>query len=463
MTMDPATPVPPWVEITPPPAPEPAPARTSWWLIALEKIFATIVVLGLIATGGAVAARAAADRDAIAEAMGLSDLFVRTALQPVLSDDVLSSSPDARSAAIARIDDAVHAALRGAVLMRVKLWTAEGWVVYSDEPRLIGQRFALDEAERRALHQMAPIASISDLAEEENQFERSAGQLLEVYHPVLTPAGAALLVETYTAYNHVGARTAQILIWFAAITIVGLLLTHLLYAPLNWSLSRRLRRLQRRLDTLATSAPSATDEERRRIAGALHDGVVQDLAATSFMVAGSADHARGSGHPQLAARLDLAAAGVRASISALRSLLVDIYPPNLRAAGLPAVLEDLARALRNRGIMTMVVTDGDLEVDPAVQLLVYRVAQECLRNTDRHSQATRAVVWLRHDGVRLRLEVADDGVGFDPTAALDAPAPGHFGVRIMRDLVAGEGARLAVRSAPGAGTRWRLEVPTVVV
>jgi len=200
------------VEVTATPEPEPVPDRPAWWFGALEKIFATIVVLGLVAIGGSVAARAAADRDAIAEAMGLSDLFVRTALQPVLSDDVLSSSLDARSAALARIDDAVHAALRGAVLMRVKLWTAEGRVIYSDEPRLIGQRFALDDAERRALHQMAPIASISDLAEEENQFERSAGQLLEVYHPVLTPAGAALLVETYTAYNHVGTRTAQILI-----------------------------------------------------------------------------------------------------------------------------------------------------------------------------------------------------------------------------------------------------------
>jgi len=457
------TPVPRWVEVTATPEPEPVPDRPAWWFGALEKIFATIVVLGLIAIGGSVAARAAADRDAIDEAMGLSDLFVRTALQPVLSDDVLSASPEERTAAIARIDGAVHAALRGAVVMRVKLWTAEGRVVYSDEPRLIGQRFALDEAERRALHQMSPIAGISDLAEEENQFERSAGQLLEVYRPVLTPAGAALLVETYTAYNHVGARTAQILIWFAAITVVGLVLTHLLYAPLSWTLARRLRRLQRRLDALTTGAPSATDEERRRIAGALHDGVVQDLAATSFMVAGSAEHARGSGHPQLAARLDLAAAGVRASISALRSLLVDIYPPNLRAAGLAAVMEDLARTLRNRGIMTMVVTDGDLEVDPALQLLVYRVAQECLRNTDRHSQATRAVVWLRHDGERLRLEIADDGIGFDPTAVLEGPRAGHFGVRIMRDLVAGEGARLAVRSAPGAGTRWRLEVATVVV
>jgi hypothetical protein len=90
------TPVPRWVEVTATPEPEPVPDRPAWWFGALEKIFATIVVLGLIAIGGSVAARAAADRDAIDEAMGLSDLFVRTALQPVLSDDVLSSSPEER-------------------------------------------------------------------------------------------------------------------------------------------------------------------------------------------------------------------------------------------------------------------------------------------------------------------------------------------------------------------------------
>jgi signal transduction histidine kinase len=346
--------------------------------------------------------------------------------------------------------------------MRVKLWTPQGRVVYSDEPRLIGQQFPLDAEGRLALRGTGPIGGVSDLREPENEFERAAGRLLEVYRPVWTPSGWPLLFETYTRYAQAGEYTERILFAFAGTTLLGLLLMQLLNAPASWGIARRTRRLQRRLDTLLAAAESASDEERRRIAGALHDGVVQDLAATSFVVAGSAEHARRSGQPQLAARLDAAAASVRASIAALRSLLVDIYPPNLRAAGLTPALEDLANAARCRGLRVDLCLDPELELDPAAQLLVYRITQECLRNTDRHARATRAEVRLGREGGVLRLDVSDDGVGFDPAAALEGAQPGHFGLRVMRDLAAGQGARLALRAAPGAGTRWRLEVPAGV-
>ena len=87
------------------------------------------------------------------------------------------------------------------------------------------------------------------------------------------------------------------------------------------------------------------------------------------------------------------------------------------------------------------------------------MAQECLRNAGRHSRAENIDVDLARVGDDIRLEVLDDGVGFDPRAVLDEPGEGHFGVRVIRDLAADYGALLAVDSRPGAGTRWRLEVP----
>jgi signal transduction histidine kinase len=452
--------VPPWTEVATPVAPAPPPKRVAWWPGVLEKVLASVVVLGLVTIVGAVAARAMADNDAIDDAIAVSDLLTRSALQPTLSDDLLSPTPAAAAAALARLDTVVRAVLGGTTLIRVKLWAVDGRVVYSDEQRLIGQQFPLDEDERRAMRGTRPIGEVSDLSQPENEFEREAGQLLEVYRPVRTPSGVPLLFETYTRYSHVGDRSERILLGFAATTLSGLALMHLLYLPASWGMARRLRRLQRRLDLLLTNAQSASDEERRRIAGALHDGVVQDLAATSYVVAGSAEHARGSGQTQLAARLDTAAAGVRASIGALRSLLVDIYPPNLRVAGLAAALEDLANAVRIRGITVNVRADGDLELDPATQLLLYRITQECLRNAERHARANRVLVRVRHSHGLLRLEVSDDGVGFDPGRTLACPEPGHLGVQVMRDLAAAQCARLDVRSAAGAGTRWRLEVMT---
>lgn len=86
-------------------------------------------------------------------------------------------------------------------------------------------------------------------------------------------------------------------------------------------------------ETLLNRAVEAATEERRRIAGALHDGVVQELAATSFAVAGSAERATSLGQPGLADELRSASDTVRTSIGGLRSLLVDIYPPSLATRG----------------------------------------------------------------------------------------------------------------------------------
>jgi signal transduction histidine kinase len=244
----------------------------------------------------------------------------------------------------------------------------------------------------------------------------------------------------------------------ALIVVGSLLLMHVLWVPLSWVLVSRLRQARRQRDLLLDRALEASVEERRRIAGTLHDGVVQDLAATSFVVAGSAHQAHRADQAQLAQRLETAAAGVRASIGALRSLLVDIYPPSLRVAGLSATLADLASSLETRGMQVAVAEDPDLELDPSTQTLVYRVTQECLRNAERHGQARHATVRIRRRDDRVRLDVTDDGVGFDPAATLANPREGHFGLRVISDLAAERGARLAVASRPGGGTHWLLEV-----
>ena len=145
-------------------------------------------------------------------------------------------------------------------------------------------------------------------------------------------------------------------------------------------------------------------------------------------------------------------------MGALRSLLVDVYPPSLRAAGLTAALSDAAATLRARGTRVSVDVDQSLDLDHDVQTLIYGVAQECLRNAERHANATAVAVEVgQRDGTPY-LAVSDDGVGFDVAEVLTDPAEGHFGLRVMRDLAAHGGGQLSVSSRPGAGTRWKLEV-----
>nr|WP_246281197.1 histidine kinase [Cellulomonas humilata] len=230
--------------------------------------------------------------------------------------------------------------------------------------------------------------------------------------------------------------------------------------PVLWTLLDRLRRGQRQREVLLQHAVEASDQERRRIAATLHDGVVQELAASSFVLAGAAERAERSTAPELGEPLREASETVRASIKGLRSLLVDIYPPSLRTAGLGAALTDLVGGLAARGSEVRLDLDADAAVGlaPEQEQLVYRVAHETVRNAVDHARARAVVVRLTRDGGQVVLEVEDDGVGFDVLEVLAAPPEGHFGLRLLGDLATSAGAELAVRSAPGQGCRWRLRV-----
>ena len=150
---------------------------------------------------------------------------------------------------------------------------------------------------------------------------------------------------------------------------------------------------------------------------------------------------------------------MRTSIGGLRSLLVDIYPPNLAVSGLTPALEDLVSSVRSRGIAVTIDLPADTGLDSAGERLVFRVAQECLGNVARHSEASSVVVRLAHEDGYTVLDIGDDGIGFDAGQALAHPPEGHFGLRVLGDVASEAGAELWLASAPGEGTQWRLRVP----
>jgi signal transduction histidine kinase len=288
-------------------------------------------------------------------------------------------------------------------------------------------------------------------------YERGSGPLLEVYRPVWTPSGSPLLFETYLRYDEVLARSGELWRGFAGVTLSSILLLVVLMLPILWRLMDRLRQGQHRREALLQRAVEASDDERRRIAGTLHDGAVQDLVATSYAMAGAAERVRRT-DPAAAAELDRAAETVRTSIGGLRSLLVDLYPQSLTTAGLRAALEDLAAPLRQRGITVTVDVADPSPLSDADDRLVYRAARECLTNVARHAGATTVSILLDVDDRGWTVEIDDDGVGFDPVALPDAAAGGHFGVRALADTIAEAGGRLRVASAPHAGTRWQVRM-----
>jgi signal transduction histidine kinase len=345
----------------------------------------------------------------------------------------------------------------------VKLWSSTGQVLYADEPALIGRTFPLSPEQRDVLAHPKTQAEVSDLDEAENEFE-TADRLLEVYRPVWSPSGQELLFEIYAPYSSVGHRAGDLARGFAGVTLSSLLLLVVLVAPILWHLTKRLQRAQAQREVLLTRAVDASVEERRRIAASLHDGPVQELAATSFAVAGAAARAEAAQQSDVADDLEAAATSVRSSIRALRSLLVDIYPPSLASAGLAAALTDLAQTTRGPDLHVRLDLHGPeprrLTVDQ--EQLVYRVAQECLRNAAKHAGPSTVTVSLTEDEGAVTLDVVDDGAGFDVDSRLADPETGHFGLPLLADAAREAGALLQVASAPGHGTHWRLVVRPVV-
>lgn len=436
-------------------AAEQRPVRT--WRVFGQLVAAGVVVLVVVALLGLTASRRIAEQESVNDAARRTDLVADAVVQPALLDGVPAGDP----AAIAALDAAVRDGVLGDDIIRVKVWDGEGRIVYSDDPRLVGRTFPLDDDESAVLLRPATEAEVSDLDKPENVYERGQGKLLEVYRPVWTPDGTPLLFETYSRYDAVTERSTALWRGFAGITLTSLLLLVVLMLPVLWTLLDRVRRGQQQREVLLQRAVEASDDERRRIAATLHDGVVQELAASSFALAGAAERAERSSAPELAEPLRAASDTVRASIKGLRSLLVDIYPPSLQTAGLAAALTDLVGGLAARGtrVRLEVAPEAADGLAPEASQLVYRVAHETLRNAVDHAHATDVLVRLTRDDDVVVLEVDDDGVGFDVPHTLSEPPEGHFGLRLLSDLATSAGAQLEVRSAPGAGCRWRLTVP----
>ncbi len=181
--------------------------------------------------------------------------------------------------------------------------------------------------------------------------------------------------------------------------------------------------------------------------------MVQDLAGTTFSVSALArDATLDRGHRS---SLQAAAGSLRGSLKALRSLLAEIHPPDLHAEGLAAALADLIAPAGAAGIAASVSVEGAETASDEHAALVWRVAQEAVRNALRHSAASTLAVTVRGDGHRLTLEVVDDGVGFEPGSVQKAES---FGLRGLRSLVDEADGTLEVRSSTGEGTTVRMEV-----
>ncbi len=368
-------------------------------------------------------------------------------VEPAVSADLLGPA-DTAAPAIAALDDLVNARVLSARVVRVKIWTLDGRIVYSDEPRLVGMTYSPKKDHAKAVETGEIGAELASTTGLENEFERESGRLLEVYMPMRTPDGIPLVYEQYETYDSIVGDGRQLVRRLALPLLGCVALLWLVQLPLARRLANRVRAAQEQHASLAEAAVTASSRERERLAVELHDGVVQDLAGLTYELA-----ALGARTSEPAARQALirSADVARNAMQLVRSSLVDLHPGTVEALGLGDALEQLAEPLRRRG------TDVGVHIDNValpvhIQALLYRVARELLRNVDEHAKASRADVTVVTDAGGASLVVSDNGRGIDRTRLAQRRAEGHVGLDLHRAVVAHQGGTLEVDSRSGSGT-----------
>ena len=415
-----------------------------------QFLVAAAVVVVVVAFATDALSRRAAEREAIADARATTVLMARYVAEPSIPRGLYKGDV----IATAVFDKFARDQLMVGNVERLKIWNAKGLVVYSDETVLLGQKFTLGDEARDVLRSGGSEGDLSDLRNRENRYEVNDEGFLEVYTRIYSPEGEPLLYEVYYSADRIADDSATIFTAFRPILLGGLGLLVLLTVPLLWMLTRRLERSAQARERLLRNAVDASEAERRRIARDLHEGVVQDLTSASSALA--AEAAGADTPPRVAHRLRNVDEGIRGAVRALRTLVLEIYPPNLAADGLAGALDELVEPASAAGLDVRVrVDDVDGVSDDAVAL-VWRAAQEAVRNATRHARGSSIDVSVRRTGQRVSLRVADDGVGFVPGAFSHQ---GRFGLRSLQDLAAEAGGHLDVETGPGRGTTVLLEVP----
>jgi signal transduction histidine kinase len=241
-------------------------------------------------------------------------------------------------------------------------------------------------------------------------------------------------------------------------------------AKLSVDLARRLeesRALTVSLDRqreetrlLADMVIHAQEEERRRVARELHDEANQLLAALMTTVDAAEAAAARQGQPELTATLGRLRRLASATLSDLQRIATELRPPALDEFGLlPALTRHVRDRTANTALDACVDTVGrPRRLPPTVEVALYRIAQEALANVQKHSDARSVRLRLRFLPGAVRLDVGDDGVGFDLEGEHGA-GRSRLGIAGMRERASIVGGTLTVASRPGGGTQISTSIP----
>jgi signal transduction histidine kinase len=222
--------------------------------------------------------------------------------------------------------------------------------------------------------------------------------------------------------------------------------------------SRELEMLNQDLRSLSTRLISLQDDERRRLARDLHDGLGQELSAAKMMIDGVLS---GELSPLSQQAASQASALVGAALVKIRSMSHLLHPPLLDEVGLGSALQWYIDGLTQRSGMeaTLELQPNDFpRFAPELETTVFRIVQEGLTNAFRHSGGTKVEIQLALRGDKLSISVRDNGKGISSHVEQFAPASIGIGVNGMRQRVSEIGGEMYLRNA-NPGTLLEVAIP----
>jgi signal transduction histidine kinase len=203
----------------------------------------------------------------------------------------------------------------------------------------------------------------------------------------------------------------------------------------------------------------AEEEERRRISRELHDGLGPSLAAIGNMVRVSQGFVR-TQPAKAEEQLGNIAKSIKVHIREIRELIYDLRPLVLDQIGLEgAIRQQLDRLTHEIGAQASLSMTREATAEPAAEVTIYRVAQECLTNVLQHAEASQVQVSVEITPDGAQMHVSDNGRGFDPAMVSPADTGKGVGLVSMQERAERIGGSLSIRSSPGSGCEVDLYIP----
>ncbi len=219
---------------------------------------------------------------------------------------------------------------------------------------------------------------------------------------------------------------------------------------------RSLRQADEQRRSLLERVVTSQEQERRQVAGDIHDDAIQAMVAVSLQLQALGGRLRDPRSTELLERL---AATATESVGRLRQLVFELRPPLLDEVGLAAAIDQYARrAGELAGFVVQVSDESAGELPAELRVVAYRIVQEALANVRAHARAQRVAVRLEEVEGGVLARVSDDGAGFLPGLVERRPA-GHLGLISMREQATMAGGWCRIASAPGMGTTVELWLP----